>query len=107
MRRSSTTALGAILPVRLGRTDSHEFLVDHAHEALERQGAQEEPAVDEEGRRAGHPEADPVLHVLLDRRPMDPARQAVLEAREVQPHLAGIRRQLRRAGVGAWALFAW
>src|SRR2546427_12217012 len=57
-------------------------------------------AVDEEGRRAGHPEADPLVYVLLPRGLGRPAREAALEAREVQPHLRGVRLELLRTGLG-------
>src|SRR2546425_9430515 len=40
-------------------------LLDHADDALQWLGTHQQPAVDKKGRRAGHPDSDAFLHVLL------------------------------------------
>ena len=67
-------------------------------------GADERPAVDEEGGRARHPEAAPLFDVLLHGRLVLAVAQALLERGDVQPHLPGVglqivRTRLRRVGV--------
>src|SRR5437667_317368 len=74
------------LPVKSGSIQSprpSELAFDHAREALDGLGSRDELAVDEEGGRPRHAEANPLVHALLHRGRVGPARETALEAREV------------------------
>src|SRR5262245_1692436 len=79
---------------------SGQRVVDHANERLERLRAGEHAAVDEERRGAGHVQPLALLDVLLNRRPVFSARDALLEGRHVETRSLGDGRQLVR-------LFRW
>src|SRR5207245_6706457 len=79
---------------------SRELALDDPREVLEWLSSREQLAVDEEGRRARHAETNRLVHALLHRGRMGSAREAALEAREIQPHLQGIRLELLGTGLG-------
>src|SRR2546426_9456742 len=79
---------------------SSELALDGPREGLEWLSSREQLAVDEEGGRARHAETNRLVHALLHCGRMGPAREAALEARELQPHLLGIRPELLGTGLG-------
>src|SRR5439155_12238968 len=89
--RGAGTAIHIARPsVQSGSTQSprpSELALDPAREALDGLGSRDELAVDQEGGRARHAEAHPLVHALLHRGRMGPAREAALEARQVEPDL--------------------
>src|SRR3989442_10168586 len=78
---------------------SSELALDDPRELLEGLSSREQLAVDEEGGRARHAEANRLVHALLHCGGMGPARKAALEAREVQPDLLSVGPELG-AGLG-------
>src|SRR3989442_14594191 len=79
---------------------SSELALDDPREGLEWLSSREQLAVDEEGGRVRHAETKRLVHALLHCGRMGPAREAALEARELQPHLLGIRLELIGTGLG-------
>jgi hypothetical protein len=59
-----TLVVNEVWPVTLRSPRPRQLLLDHGHEALQRLSPREQPAVDEEGRGAGHASAGPLLHIL-------------------------------------------
>lgn len=74
-----------------------QLVLHHAGEALQRPGARDQSAVDDEGRGAGHPEVGALLDVLLHGRRLCAAAQTLVEGRQVQPGFLGIGLQVFRA----------
>src|SRR5947209_1972369 len=79
---------------------SSELALDDPREGLEWLSPREQLAVDEESGRVRHAETNRLVHALLHCGRMGPAREAALEARELQPHLLGIRPELLGTGLG-------
>src|SRR5437879_11892792 len=79
---------------------SSELALDDPREVLEGLSSREQLAVDEEGRRARHAETNRLVHALLHCGRVGPAREAALEARELQPHLLSIHLGVMADGLG-------